>query len=326
MHSEGTGADTNHMSPVQPFLKWPGGKRWLAPRLGPILRAHALNRYVEPFLGSGAMYLGVRPQKAILGDINEELISALAVIAADPERVVSAVWRFTNTADCYYRVRQSRPRTEVGAAAKFLYLNRTAWGGVYRLNQKGDFNTPFGNSGRVICRLRAVVEAAHLFASAELRAGDFEQLMDAAGPGDVVYADPPYVSPTSGHDNFKRYSERAFSWIDQERLAFSATSAYERGACVAVSGRAEFGVEELYPDWQVVSLTRSSRVSRAPHGRRVFPELLLLSPNMNVASGRIAGHPTAHVPISRGDNALGDLALHGVMAPPLPRQHLYPVD
>jgi DNA adenine methylase len=284
MRAEVVVGNVNREPVVQPFLKWPGGKRWLVPRLAPLLRRHAHSRYFEPFLGSGAMHLGVQFPNAILGDVNEELIAALAVIAEDPERVVSAVWRFTNTAECYYRVRRSRPRTPVGTAARFLYLNRTAWGGVYRLNGRGEFNTPFGDSGRVICRLQSVVQAAGAFARADLRAVDFEDLMDESGAGDVVYADPPYVSPTSGHDNFKRYSREAFCWSDQERLAVAAAGAVRRGAHVAVSGRAGFGLERLYPDWLVLHLRRSCRVSRAPEGRGKFSEIVLFSPNFKDVS------------------------------------------
>ncbi len=280
MRSETVVGEAQGASVVPPFLKWPGGKRWLVPQLAPRIRDQLQNRYFEPFLGSGAMHLGVQAPKAVLGDINEELIATLETVAREPERVVSAVWRFSNTAECYYRVRQSRPRTEVGLAARFVYLNRTAWGGVHRLNRKGEFNTPFGNSGRVICRLQAVVQAARLFASADLRVADFEEVMSEAGSGDVVYADPPYVSPTSGHDSFRRYSERGFSWADQERLASAAVEAFHRGASVAVSGRAGFEVERLYPGWTRVHAQRSSRVSRAPRGRGVFREVILLSPNM----------------------------------------------
>ena len=197
---------------VQPFLKWPGGKRWLVPQLAPILQEGLRGRYFEPFLGSGAMFLGTEPSEAVLSDINNELITTLTEIASDPERVVAAVWRFSNTADCYYRVRRSQPRTAIGVAARFLYLNRTAWGGVHRLNRRGEFNTPFGDSGRVICRLKPVQKAAALFADATLLSGDFEEVVDLAREGDVIYADPPYVGPHTGHDHFKRYNKSGFSW------------------------------------------------------------------------------------------------------------------
>lgn len=269
---------------VSPFLKWPGGKRWLTGLLVPLLRQRLAGKYFEPFLGSGAMFLALQPRDALLSDINEELVQALRVIADRPEEVVGAVWRLSNTAECYYRMRSAEPRSAVGKAARFLYLNRTAWGGIYRLNRAGEFNTPFGNSGRVICRLKPVLDAADHFARADLEALDFETSMAMAKDGDVVYADPPYTGPSSGHESFMRYTPYRFSWADQKRLASAALGAYERGATVVVSGRAEFGIDALYPDWPVLSLSRSCRVSRRVDSRSSFNEILLLSPNFDPAS------------------------------------------
>lgn len=274
------------VAPVLPFLKWPGGKRWLARDVAPILSRALRGRYHEPFLGSGAMFLALQPQDAVLSDINPELIAALQVIAVQPEEVVSAVWRLSNTADCYYRVRRSSPRTEVGKAAKFLYLNRTAWGGIYRLNRHGQFNTPFGNSGRVICRRKVVLDAAQHFARVSLRCMDFEESLAQAQSGDVVYADPPYAGPTSGHESFLRYTPRRFCWRDQVRLARAAHAAVERGAAVAVSGRTDFEIEKLYPEWTTIRLSRSCRVSRSVDARSAFKEVVLLSPTFATAEAR----------------------------------------
>lgn len=269
---------------VSPFLKWPGGKRWLTSLLVPLLRQRLVGRYFEPFLGSGAMFLALQPKDALLSDLNEELVHALRVIADSPEEVVDAVWRLSNTAECYYRMRSAEPRSAVGKAARFLYLNRTAWGGIYRLNRAGEFNTPFGNSGRVICRLKPVLDAADHFSRADLEAIDFETSMAMAADGDVVYADPPYTGPSSGHESFMRYTPYRFDWADQQRLASAAQGAYERGASIVVSGRAEFGIDALYPGWHALSLSRSCRVSRRVESRSSFNEILLLSPNFDSAS------------------------------------------
>lgn len=271
------------LRPVSPFLKWPGGKRWLAAQLTPTLAAALNGRYFEPFLGSGAMYLALQPQAATLSDINPELIQAIRMISLYPDEVVNSVWRMSNTAECYYRVRSSTPRSEIGRAARFLYLNRTAWGGIYRLNKLGEFNTPFGNSGRVICRRKTVVEAAGYFARAQLECLDFELAIGRAKAGDVVYADPPYAGPTSGHESFMRYTPGAFRWGDQVRLARAAREAVERGAAVVVSGRKDFGIERLYPGWGVLHLSRTCRVSRHVEARSSFQEVVLLSPNISMS-------------------------------------------
>jgi DNA adenine methylase len=228
------------------------------------------------------MYLAMQPERAKLSDVNEELIETLEVIATAADDVVSAVWRYSNTAECFYRVRASVPRTEVGRAARFLYLNRTAWGGIYRLNRFGQFNAPFGNSGRVICRRSSVVEAAAVFERAELESTEFEVAFARAEIGDVVYADPPYAGPSSGHESFMRYTPGRFRWLDQVRLAEVAKDAADRGVVVAVSGRADFDVESLYPGWIAMHLPRNCRVSRSVNARATFNEVVLISPNADV--------------------------------------------
>lgn len=267
-----------HAQGVEPFLKWPGGKRWLARLIAPVVNERLDGTYVEPFAGSSAVFLRTAPPAALLGDVNIELIETLETVAADPHAVVDAVWRFSNTADCFYRVRRSRPRTAVGRAARFIYLNRTAWGGVHRTNQHGEFNTPFGNSGRIICRRQTVTAASALLARASFHAVDFEKLVDRARAGDVVYADPPYVSTASERaSGFQRYAPTAFRWADQQRLAEAAKRAVARGAFVLVSGGASSGVERLYEGWHVARFQRITRVSRHRKGRGPFNEIVMAS-------------------------------------------------
>lgn len=260
---------------VKPVLKWPGGKRWLAPLLGPIIQERLRNIYYEPFLGGGAIFLEVNPLRAVLSDINRDLIESLCIISKDPEGVVRTVWRYSNNRPCYEAIRRKKPRTEIGRAARFLYLNRTCWGGVYRLNQRGEFNTPFGNSHRIICRLGEVRDAALAFGVAELICLDFEAAMSRACDGDVVYCDPPYSF--AGSNGFLRYNDSLFSQDDHKRLALCAREAVGRGASVIVSAMQTYDLSELYPGWWCLELTRSSRVSRRLAGRRQVTEALLFS-------------------------------------------------
>jgi DNA adenine methylase len=261
---------------IDPFLKWPGGKRWLTTILCGIFAAELKNTYYEPFLGAGAMYLSLRPKSAILSDKNKELIAFLNTVKRNPSAVVRAVWRWSNEESCYYRVRESAPRTEIGKAARFLYLNRTCWGGIYRLNRKGEFNVPFGNSGRTICRHEAVVLAASAFRRAKLLVADFEEVMENAKTGDVIYADPPYTTRGAGN-GFVRYNESIFSWQDQLRLADAARQAADRGSFVAVSGLNHVEFLELYPNWFVAELQRPSNVGRDVFSRRQVCEAVVFS-------------------------------------------------
>ena len=260
----------------QPFLKWPGGKRWLTPLLVRIIRRELKRTYFEPFLGAGAVFLSLSPPRAVLSDSNGNLISNLRIIRKHAAAVVKAVHRFSNTKQCYYKIRQMTTRSDISRAARFLYLNRTCWGGIYRLNKAGRFNVPFGNSGRVICETRNVIDVAQLLRRATIKCADFEKVVGKAGEGDVVYADPPYT--TRGQNNgFVRYNERLFAWSDQERLASACRHAARRGAFVVVSGLWHPDLLGLYTDWWAIRLSRVSTVSRELGGRREISEALLFS-------------------------------------------------
>src|SRR5262245_58207726 len=106
---------------AMPFLKWPGGKRWLARRLAEILRPELTGTYWEPFLGAGVVFLQLRPERAVLSDVNADLIRCLRTVRRYPRAVVNAIWRFSNTEECYYQVRKMAPRTAVGKAARFIF-------------------------------------------------------------------------------------------------------------------------------------------------------------------------------------------------------------
>ncbi len=261
---------------VRPFLKWPGGKRWLAHRLTPILSSELQGTYYEPFLGAGAVFLALAPATAILADTNRSLIDFLRTVRKQPNEVVEAVWRLSNTRECYYDVRSRVPRTKVGRAARFLYLNRTCWGGVHRLNREGTFNVPFGDSGReIICR-QDVIAAAKAFGSAKLYTKDFESLISPAGKGDVIYCDPPYTTKGAGN-GFIRYNESLFSWEDQERLSMTCRRARRRGAFVAVSGLNHFEFLDLYRGWWVAEFKRPSTVGRIVTSRHSVSEVVVFS-------------------------------------------------
>ncbi len=267
--------DKRHISP---FLKWPGGKRWISHEIARVIGPEIKqgSRYFEPFLGAGAVYLRLEPNDALLSDVNKELIRFIQICCCYPEEVVAATWRFSNTKECYYRVRASKPRNDVTWAARFLYLNRTCWGGVYRLNRQGEFNVPFGNSGRQICSKETVLDAINVFKCAEFASHDFEYSFSKARSGDAVYADPPYTS-RGQYNGFIRYNESLFSWADQCRLAVTAKSARQRGVFVAISGVMHRDILALYKNWWLASLMRKTCVARKIDRRVVFNEVLLLS-------------------------------------------------
>jgi DNA adenine methylase len=245
-----------------PFLRWAGGKRWLAKLCAPILseRLRPDKRYVEPFLGSGAMYFALAPQRALLGDINTELIETFRVVRDDTDRLARELLRLPATAREYARVRSWRPRTPLNRATRFIYLNRTAYGGLHRTNLRGEFNVPYGGGER---NARKVVSAGLLHQAAtclkstelELYAGDFHIPISQVGGGDIVYCDPTYRAVT--RTVYDRYGPRIYSWDDQTRLAKALHKAYEGGALVLVSGQAWPGLRELFPKAAMIELRRS---------------------------------------------------------------------
>lgn len=267
------------MSDENPFLKWPGGKRWISNAIKQFVSCELderRGRYIEPFLGAGSVFLTLRPKRALLADINADLISFLQIVRNEPEKVVDATRELSNQSECYYRVRSSCPRSRIRWAARFLYLNRTCWGGVYRENKRGEFNVPFGNSGRAICNRKEVVSISKRFRNVKLRTQDFEVSFSDARHGDVVYADPPYTSKGQ-YNGFVRYNENLFSWKDQVRLSKTARKARRRGAFVIISGVMHRDVLSLYRNWWVASIHRESTIAKDVAYRKTFNEALIFS-------------------------------------------------
>ena len=209
---------------IAPFLKWAGGKRSLLPLLLPIVPGQ-IRTYFEPFLGGGALFFELarlgRFESAILADRNEELIDCYRAIQNDVEGVIRALQRHNYDEKHYYKVRDQDPTRQSSSvrAARTIFLNRSGYNGLYRVNRAGQFNVPFGryHKPRIanVERLRVVAIALR---KVDLVVGDFQDVVKNAGPLDFVYLDPPYV-PVSATATFTAYSRRGFGDEDQERLA-----------------------------------------------------------------------------------------------------------
>ena len=262
--------------PPQPFLKWPGGKRWLWPTLRSLLPSH-FNGYFEPFLGGGAIFFALHPKHAILSDINPDLINAYTQIRDNVDGVIKGLSRLVINRGTYHRIRKARPNANVERAVRFIYLSKTAFNGMYRVNQKGLFNVPFaGQQHRTLFESEALRLASAHLQGRELAVRDFAQSLSAAKPGDLVYCDPPY---TVLHDNngFLRYNESLFSWSDQKRLAELAKTAVRRGAYVVVSNARTDHVRALYTGFDALTVFRSSCISARSDSRRKVSEFLFIS-------------------------------------------------
>lgn len=267
--------EKNTTREITPFLKWAGGKQWLVPYLEPLLNSIS-GKYIEPFLGGGSIFLSIRPKNAWLSDRNRELIETYLAIKMDAQSVIRQLQKFSFTKECYDRVRNSKPRSMVKKAAKLIYLNRTCWNGLYRVNRRGDFNVPMGSFDSepnfvVEDRLKAAQKALK---SVHISCQDFEDGCNEATLGDTIYLDPPY---TVAHKNngFLRYNERVFSWEDQVRLARVAKRLKEKGCKVIVSNADHESIKELYAGFCITRIERKSLVAGEISKRRSITELLI---------------------------------------------------
>lgn len=269
---------------LKPFLRWPGGKRWLTSRLGPDL-PRSFNRYIEPFLGSGAVYFYLAPEKAIIADINSELIATYIAVRESPNRV-EEILRYHQARHCkqhYYAMRAQEPMDSIDRAARFIYLNRTCFNGIYRVNSEGKFNVPIGSKSSVLLDTDDFVAAARQLTGSQILCADFAVPILQAQEGDLVFADPPYVV---GHNSngFLKYNERLFSWDDQVRLAHALRKAVERGAYVLATNANHAAIRDLYSGlgFGIRVLERHSTVSGSSGGRKHYQELLIQGANGGV--------------------------------------------
>lgn len=269
----------------RPFLKWPGGKQWLSPFARSLVPTGFEGRYFEPFLGAGAMFFGLLPAAAVLGDLNAELISTFLAIQVDPEAVIAELQTYQNDKGFYANVRESRPRALHKRSARMIYLNRAGFNGIYRVNSRGQFNVPFGHyANPMLCPEDRIREAAIALQGASLTVSDFGGLRPVPRAGDFVYVDPPY---TTGHQNngFIKYNARLFSWEDQSRLAAWAQKIADRGAHVLVSNADHPEIDGLYGGFQKVIVTRMSLVGGRGARRGFTTEALFSSYSLFAGCG-----------------------------------------
>lgn len=261
-----------------PFLKWAGGKRWLVGE-----RVHNFparyERYIEPFLGSGAVFFALQPKSAILADTNRQLVETYIAIQQDWRKLVSLLRKHhrMHTKAHYYAVRRSMPRTMHVRAARLLYLNRTCWNGLFRVNKRGQFNVPIGTKKNVLLKTDDFEYVHKLLRNVILECSDFEPIIDSARKGDLVFVDPPYTVKHN-HNGFTKYNEKLFSWQDQVRLRDCLIRAKERGALIVATNANNRSVRKLYlQGFKVRSVQRLSVIAADSRRRGKSTELLIKS-------------------------------------------------
>ena len=262
-----------------PILKWAGGKQWLAKIVNSLVPMDNWRRYYEPFLGGGSVFFALNTKSSVLADINPHLIATYSAVAHDVDAVIAELARYVAEKWFYDDLKSRRPRSRVKVAARMLYLNKTAWNGLYRVNRIGQFNVPFGRFDHpTIChedRLRAAAEA---LLGAQLRIGDFEGTVRRAREDDLVYFDPPYTC-SHGTNGFLKYNAKLFSWSDQIRLADVANRLKRRGVHVIVSNAGHPEIAQLYDKNNFISyrVERNSLIGGSGDWRGRVSEVLFSS-------------------------------------------------
>lgn len=244
---------------VAPVLKWVGGKRQILPSLLPLLPDN-ISVYCEPFVGGGAMLFQLQPNEIYINDINSELMRVYSVIMNEVEALIQALIGFENNAETYYSVRdwdrnkeKYAELPEVKKAARILYLNKTCFNGLFRVNRAGEFNSPFGyykNPNIVNAPILRAVSKYLNRATTHLSSIDYAKVLAGLPQGAFVYLDPPY-DPVSETSNFTGYSKGGFTREDQLRLRKSCDNLSKRNIKFMLSNSATTFIKELYSAYDV---------------------------------------------------------------------------
>lgn len=264
---------------MHPFLKWPGGKRWLVSKYKKVFPTE-YNTYFEPFLGGGSAFFYLTPEHAVISDINEDLVNTYCVMSKSPAalRTLMEDHQENHSINHFYQVRDTVPVDKLSRAARFLYLNRTCFNGMYRVNRLGNFNVPIGTKNEFLEDINMFEEYARVLQCAHIRSQDFVEIIRGSKDGDLVFADPPYTI-AHNQNSFIKYNETLFSWKDQTRLLNALVKARDRGAKIIATNAFYQPLEQMYHEkgFYTQALSRFSPISGSTEGRKTQEELLITS-------------------------------------------------
>lgn len=270
-------ASTSQISEPKPFLQWVGGKRGMIAQYSDFF-PKKFGRYIEPFLGGGAIFFYLQERRALLNDSNPELIATYEAVRDNPGEVIEmlSLLKARHSLELYTTIRNldrdqkkfsKFRKTEV--ATRMIYLNQTCFNGVYRVNKHGQFNVPIGSSlNRVICDEQTLLKASEMLKEAEIACVDFNQILLQAKKGDFIYLDPPYF-PISEYSDFTRYTKEKFHKEDQLRLKESFDYLHKKGCKVMQSNSNSDFIKQLYNQYKIhtVHSGRTLNVDKTKRGK-----------------------------------------------------------
>jgi DNA adenine methylase len=259
---------------VAPLLRWAGSKRKLLPELVKYV-PDRFGRYIEPFTGSACLFFALRPDRAILSDLNQELIDTYRILRSHPKLVHRSVSSMPKTKRYYYELRDTAPLklNDLEKAARFVYLNRNCFNGVYRTNRAGRFNVPRGKRAGELPTESQFVRCANALRKAQLVDGDFERATAQARKGDFVYLDPPYTKRGSRHRGEYGYS--SFDTADLDRLSRCLRDLDRKGAIFLLSYAYCREIREIARGWQSRAILVRRHVAGFQRHRAIVRELLI---------------------------------------------------
>lgn len=285
---------------VQPFLKWAGGKRQLLPEIRKYIPKHFTN-YYEPFVGAGALLFDLKPHNATINDVNAELINVYNMIQTDIDGLIYDLQKHQNKPEYFYEIR-ALDRTEayhalppLQRASRLIYLNKTCYNGLFRVNRKGQFNVPFGKYKNPSIVNEAVLRVVSDYLNnnhVTILNEDFVEAVRSAGEGDLVYFDPPY-DPVSETSSFTSYSNEGFTKDDQIRLRDLYLELHKRGCHVLLSNSDTPFINEIYqelhasyPEIRIKKVQASRAINSQGTKRGRISEVLVV--NFNEVDSKIA--------------------------------------
>ncbi|MDJ0765775.1 MAG: DNA adenine methylase [Myxococcota bacterium] len=260
----------------RPFVKWAGGKTQILSHLRRKYPPH-FKRYHEPFLGGGAVFFDLKAASASISDANAELINCYQVVKTEVDALIEALSHYVYQKEQYYAVRDWDPETldPVKRAARTIYLNRTGFNGLYRVNSSGKFNVPFGRyKNPTICDAENLRACAQALEGTSICTAGFEEVLASAEAGDFVYFDPPYI-PVSDTAYFTAYQKRGFGMDNQERLAEVFDALAKRGVAVMLSNADVPWMHERYGRYNIQRIQAKRSVNSNTKRRGEVGEVIV---------------------------------------------------
>lgn len=268
---------------VAPVVKWVGGKRQLLDELRPLLPKR-ITSYCEPFLGGGAVLFSIQPSKAIVNDLNGDLIAVYETIRDDVESLIESLKKHENTSEYFYAIRDMdrnkdvyQAMSKVERASRLIYLNKTCFNGLFRVNSAGEFNSPFGHYKNPNIVNEPVLRAVSKYLSSSKITfcnEDFAVTLERIGRGGFVYLDPPY-DPVSDTANFTGYNKGGFDRNEQIRLKECCDELTRRGIKFMLSNSATDFIKELYKEYDI-SIVQAKRAINSDASKRGAIEEVLI--------------------------------------------------